>query len=131
MTEPFHGAKIALISRGRIVTLLRDDLPIIPWPNRWDLPGGGREGDETGEACAIRELFEETGLVLDPARITWRQREGDRLFFGAHWPDLPEREMRLGDEGQALRLMEVETFLALPDAIPALQARTQRFLAEG
>ena len=38
----FTGCKIALICDGRIFTILRDDKPTIPWPNLWDLPGGGK-----------------------------------------------------------------------------------------
>ncbi|WP_366141375.1 hypothetical protein [uncultured Shimia sp.] len=37
----FHGAKLALFVRSRLVTILRDDKPDIPWPAHWDLPGGG------------------------------------------------------------------------------------------
>ena len=29
---------------------------------KWTLPGGGAEGSESAKECAIRELFEETGL---------------------------------------------------------------------
>ncbi len=32
---------------------------------RWSLPGGKLEGIETAEAAAVRELFEETGVVAD------------------------------------------------------------------
>ena len=34
----------------------------------WMLPGGGFEGDETPEACCIREAAEETGLTVAPER---------------------------------------------------------------
>ena len=44
--RPFHGAKLLLMNQGRMLTLLRDDLAHIPFPAHWDLPGGGREGDE-------------------------------------------------------------------------------------
>ncbi len=30
----------------------------------WILPGGGREPDEMEEACVLREMLEETGLVV-------------------------------------------------------------------
>ena len=40
----FTGCKIALICEGQILTILRDDKETIPYPNMWDLPGGGREG---------------------------------------------------------------------------------------
>ncbi|WP_276255430.1 NUDIX hydrolase [Halomontanus rarus] len=32
--------------------------------NRWSLPGGGREGDETYERATVREVREETGLEI-------------------------------------------------------------------
>ena len=34
----------------------------------WLIPGGGLEGDETPEACCIRETEEETGLIVRPLR---------------------------------------------------------------
>lgn len=33
--------------------------------NRWELPAGKREGNETPKECAIRELFEETGQKVE------------------------------------------------------------------
>ncbi|KIS11466.1 NUDIX hydrolase [Streptococcus equi subsp. zooepidemicus Sz105] len=40
-TVHFSGAKLALISNGKILTILHDAIPTIPYPNMWDLPGGG------------------------------------------------------------------------------------------
>ena len=34
--------------------------------DQWFIPGGGLEGEETIEACCIRELAEETGFVVNP-----------------------------------------------------------------
>lgn len=34
----------------------------------WAFPGGGREGEETAVENALRELFEETGLRIDPVK---------------------------------------------------------------
>ena len=43
----FSGCKIALLRDDKLLTILRDDISTIPWPNMWELPGGGREGEET------------------------------------------------------------------------------------
>ena len=51
-----HGgsASVLLIERGRD-----------PFKNKWALPGGFIEMDETLETACKRELFEETGLKLE------------------------------------------------------------------
>lgn len=38
----FTGCKIALFCEDRILTILRDDKSNIPYPNTWELPGGGK-----------------------------------------------------------------------------------------
>ena len=35
------------------------------WRKQWELPAGGREQDETPKQCAMRELYEETGQVVE------------------------------------------------------------------
>ncbi|WP_240421858.1 NUDIX domain-containing protein [Paenibacillus periandrae] len=34
------------------------------WRLQWEVPAGGRDDGETAKECAIRELFEETGQVV-------------------------------------------------------------------
>ena len=35
------------------------------WRQQWELPAGSREGGETPKDCAIRELSEENGQVVE------------------------------------------------------------------
>jgi 8-oxo-dGTP pyrophosphatase MutT (NUDIX family) len=40
----------------------------------WVPPGGGREAEETPEACVCREAFEETGLTVQVERFLFADR---------------------------------------------------------
>jgi ADP-ribose pyrophosphatase YjhB (NUDIX family) len=53
------GEKILWIRRG-----------IAPAVGRWAMPGGFMETDEAPEAAISRELREETGVVVDPEKMT-------------------------------------------------------------
>lgn len=134
---PFSGAKIAVLSEGHLLTYLRDDKPTIPWPGMWDLPGGGREGEETAEQCALREIHEEFGLTLDPGWIVWKRMypgQGvnglDTWFFVAHVPAGTFERVIFGDEGQRWEIKTVNAFLEMDQAIPHLQQRLREFLTD-
>ncbi len=65
-TGDFKGAKLAILVDDRIVVIQRDEIPEIPWPGFWDLPGGAREPGESPSECVIRETWEELGLEYAP-----------------------------------------------------------------
>jgi len=133
---PFSGAKIAVLCEDKLLTYQRDDKPGIPWPGLWDLPGGGREGDETPMQCALRETWEEFGLTLDPACIVWTQvypGQGmnglDTWFFVARVPSGEFERVVFGDEGQHWEVKTPEAFLAMTNAVTPLQNRLREFLS--
>lgn len=128
----FVGAKAALFCGPTLLTYLRDDHPGLPWAGWWDLPGGGREGDESAETCLLRELAEEFGLTLSAHRLTFRRvlpsmsvAGRPSVFFAAEITTAEIKAIRFGNEGQCWQMMPTDAFLAHPRAIPAMQQRVE------
>jgi len=76
----FTGVKAALLVEQSILVILRDNKPDIPWPNTWELPGGGREGNESPFECAAREVYEELGIHLTEDCMLWSKVYPSMLF---------------------------------------------------
>jgi 8-oxo-dGTP diphosphatase len=133
----FVGAKAVFLCGNNLLTYLRDEKPGLPWPAMWDLPGGGREGNETAETCLLRELHEEFGLTLPQERLIWRHvwpsmMDATRasVFFAGHLTAQEIAAIRFGDEGQYWRMMPVAEYLSYPRSIPEMQRRIRGALAE-
>ena len=60
-----------IVNNNQLLLLLRDNIPTISDPNKWDTPGGGVEGEESYEECLIRELVEELELNLGSSRLIY------------------------------------------------------------
>lgn len=118
----FAGAKLMLFLGAEILILERDHSPGIPWPGRYDFPGGGREGFETPQACVLRETHEETGLWIDPSdlRLVHLRGRAPRAhwFFAAHLPAESVAEVRFGNEGEGWHMMAPSMVAAHPRIIP-------------
>ena len=113
----------------------RDNRPDLSWPDCWDLPGGGREGDESPVECALRELAEEFGLVLEPSRIgydrlypSWQYAGQVSHFMALTLTAADITAIRFGSEGQHWTLMDIATFIEHPEAVPHLRARVAEYL---
>ena len=109
MKRPVGVGIILINGKNEVLLNLRDDIPQIPYPNMWDLPGGHPEGDETPEECIRREMKEEMELEL-----------GEIHFFKKYeWPNFDEyifwKKMDLAPskitlhEGQRLDYFTAET----------------------
>jgi 8-oxo-dGTP pyrophosphatase MutT (NUDIX family) len=60
------AARVLLVDESDRVLLIQGFDPAAVELGRWWItPGGGREADEDAEQAAIREVWEETGHVLD------------------------------------------------------------------
>ena len=133
----YTGCKIALICDGRILTILRDDKPTIPWPNLWELPGGGREGDESPFECVAREVYEELGIHLDEDCLLWSKiypsvifKDKQSVFMVGQLRQEQFDNITFGNEGQAYKLMNIEEFLTSSQVVPQLQGRLRDYLEE-
>ena len=133
----FTGCKIALFCADRILTILRDDKSNIPWPNTWELPGGGREGDESSFECAAREVYEELGIHLTEDCLLWSKVYPSMLFEGKESVFLVGKltqeqfdSIIFGDEGQGYRMMSTDEFFGSDKVVPQLQERVKDYLEE-
>ena len=131
----FTGCKIALICGDKILTILRDDKETIPWPNMWELPGGGREGNETPFECVAREVYEELNIQLSKEEIIWSwiypsmlDENKNSVFLVGQLTQEQFDSIVFGDEGQGYKLMPIEEFLNSKQAVPQLQGRLRDYL---
>ena len=127
----FDGAKIALFLGDKLAVLRRDDIPGLPYAGCLDLPGGMREPGETPEACVLRELAEELGLVLaarDLERPRFYQAPRRAWFFAAYLPAERAAGVVFGDEGQGWLLMDAMDFVTADDAVPHFRDRVRAIL---
>jgi 8-oxo-dGTP pyrophosphatase MutT (NUDIX family) len=63
------AARVLLIDAEDRVLLFRGGDPAAPGLRYWFTPGGGLDPGETFAEGAVRELYEETGLRVDPGTL--------------------------------------------------------------
>lgn len=131
----FGGVKIALLQGNKVLVILRDDKPGLPFAGWWDLPGGGREGVETPVRCALREVKEELGLRLPADAIVWQKAYPriddpaiDIFFMAAHITADDVAAVTFGSEGQAWCMLQVADFMQDVHVIDQYKPRLQEYL---
>jgi 8-oxo-dGTP pyrophosphatase MutT (NUDIX family) len=91
---PRGAATVVLLRPDRSVFLMRRSRGMA-FGGMWAFPGGAIEADESPALAAVREVREETGVLLDPAALTpWHRwltpayepRRFDTWFFLAALP---------------------------------------------
>ncbi len=134
MVSSFSGSKLALFFGEKLLVYLRDERDGLLYSGMWDLPGGGREGNESPEACVLRELDEEFGLKLSQPGLTYKSHQmnkrGNRTYtFAAQCDKALVSKIQFGDEGQFYKLVDAREFLEENNAIPHLQEQLKKYLS--
>lgn len=126
----FQGVKVALINNGKVLTILRDNIPNIPYPNMWDLAGGGRENEESPYETMRREVLEELNIDIPESNVVWVKhyesvtKPGKKsVFMVANISDHQIESIKFGKEGQGYKMVSFQEFLDNKDVIEQLKHR--------
>lgn len=126
----FQGVKVALINNGKVLTILRDNIPNIPYPNMWDLAGGGRENEESPYETMRREVLEELNIDIPKSNVVWVKhyesvtKPGkESVFMVANISDHQIESIKFGEEGQGYKMVTFQEFLDNKDVIEQLKHR--------
>lgn len=86
--------------KDKVLLFLRDDKHDIPAPNRWQLPGGGLEKDETPESCIKRELKEEVSHIPKDLRFFTKIKMPDGSHVYIYYAFVGDREAKYFKKGK-------------------------------
>lgn len=130
----FNGAKGMVLFGDKMLIYRRDektsDLPLC-----LDLPGGGREGDESPFATFQREVKEEFNIGISQEEIIFSctipsamTPEKKSFFLVAQAKNAKPEEIVLGTEGVEWFLITPAEFVVRPDGIGRQQERVRKYL---
>lgn len=135
--QNFTGSKIALVYDSKLICIQRDEKPGLRFSGMWDLPGGGREGNESPTQTARREVFEELGIRLSDEQIVYMKEYPAMVeknmvgyFLGAHITEKQYKNITFGNEGRQWAVIDLGDFLSKDDIVPQLRERLMD-LADG
>jgi len=90
-------------SQNQVLLVLRDNIPTIPYPNLWDVPGGHIEEHESADECIVREMLEEIETDVTGCRLFRVYEFSDRTEYIFTLPAEFIAERMVLHEGQMLR----------------------------
>lgn len=84
MAKKFGAGILLINSNNELLMLLRDNIPNIPFPNMWDIPGGQVEFGENPKETVKREMIEEMNLELGKINL-FKVYESEDLIDSVFW----------------------------------------------
>jgi len=133
--RPVVGVGGVVILRGRVVLVRRGKEPL---RGRWLIPGGAVEAGETLKEAVVREVEEETGLLVRPremlAVLDRIEREEGVVQF--HFVIVDYRcqylsgSLRAGSDAEEVALVALEELPAYDVPEEALQVVREAFRAD-
>jgi 8-oxo-dGTP diphosphatase len=130
----FNGAK-GLVFLGDKLLTYRRDYKTNHKPGCIDLPGGGREGDESPFDTFKREIKEEFGIDIEKDDIKFSctvqsviEPDKKSYFIVAKLPEGKASDVVFGNEGLEWLLMTPEEFISRSDGIERQKKRVANYL---
>lgn len=134
ITRNFHGAK-GLVFIGEKILVYRRDGRTNNFPFRIDLPGGGREQDESPFETFKREVKEEFGIDIKTEDIVYSKRYEsvmdptmEAYFLVAKTKGVTFKDVIPSFEVPEPIIMDITEYLSLSDSIPRHVDRVKEYL---
>lgn len=128
--KPVHGSSALIIHESEILLFLRDDIPTIPYPNCWSLPGGTIEEGETPHDALVRELREEVTYVPKTIHPIGKKiyKTGDTVYLYVCFINVNEKKLFKHNpgEGQGIDFHHIDSLETL-NTTPVIKKYTINF----
>ncbi len=131
----FHGVK-GLVFIGDKIVVFRRDTKTTNFPLQVDLPGGGRENNESPFQTFRREVMEEFGISVEKEDVLSSKKYQSVLdpnkeaYFIITKPlDITETDIVFGDEGLEYFLISPQDFVNLKDGVKRQQDKVADYLS--
>jgi 8-oxo-dGTP diphosphatase len=131
----FHGVK-GLVFIGDKILTYRRDTNTKSFPLYIDLPGGGKEENESPFDTFKRETKEEFGIEINSIDVKYAKQymsvmdpTKESYFIVVNPLNIEESDIVFGDEGFEPMLITLDEYLKLNDAIKRHQEKVVDYLA--
>jgi len=107
--RPF-ACDMILVEGGKLLLIKR---AAEPWKGQWAIPGGRIDDDESAEQCLKREMKEETGLDVEPVKLTGLYsdpgRDPRKVIAAAYLVRRTGGQLKAGDDAAEARWFALDS----------------------